>query len=258
MGKRLGQHFLKAKRSISKLIDGGDVQKTDIVVEIGPGKGVLTEILLEKSKKVIAIEKDSSLIPFLSEKFEKEIKEKRLEIIEGDILDFNPEDLPKKYKIVANIPYYITGAIIKLFLESKNQPEKMVLMMQKEVAERIVCRDGKQSILSLSVSLYGAPKYLGKVPARDFSPPPQVDSAIISIEEISKKNVKNIDEKHYFDFLKKLFNSRRKTLMKQLSLVSEKDKIKDILNELNIKENERAENLTQKEILLIYKKIFAL
>jgi 16S rRNA (adenine1518-N6/adenine1519-N6)-dimethyltransferase len=169
------------------MCSAGEVNEKDIVIEIGPGKGALTEKLLERAGKVIAIEKDCELVKFLQEKFKKEIENGKLELIEGDILKLRITNYElRKYKLIANIPYNITGAIIKKFLTEENQPEKMVLLVQKEVAERIVARDGKESILSLSVKAYGEPKYIMKVSKRFFSPEPKVDSAIIAINNISR------------------------------------------------------------------------
>ncbi len=188
--KSLGQNFLKSNLALKKIVEAGEISPDDTILEIGPGKGALTEKLLEKSDHVIAIEKDNALFNFLNEKFEKEIKEKKLILLNEDILKFsitNYELRIKDYKIIANIPYNITGAILKKFLANKNQPERMILMVQNEVAKRIMGKDG-ESILSISVKAYGNPKIIMKVPARYFSPAPKVDSAVIAIKNISKKN----------------------------------------------------------------------
>ncbi len=223
--KSLGQNFLKSTLAINKIIIAGEIKPIDIILEIGPGKGVLTEKLLEKAGKVIAVEKDRALIEILKEKFKKEITEKKLILIEEDILEFqitnyelqkstqgivleslgrSGDDGQRKFsaenfralqnnilrtlsfKIIANIPYNITGAILKKFLTEENQPELMVLMVQNEVAKRITARDKKESILSISVKAYGTPEIIMKVPARYFSPAPKVDSAVIKIKNISR------------------------------------------------------------------------
>ena len=160
-----------------------------MILEIGPGKGALTKKLLEKSGIVIAIEKDRELFGLLKDKFEKEIENKKLILVNEDILEFDTDKL-QNYKIIANIPYNITGAILKKFLTAKNQPETMVLMVQNEVAKRIVARDKKESILSISVKAYGEPKMIMKVPARYFSPSPKVDSAVILIKNFGKSSKK--------------------------------------------------------------------
>ena len=191
--KSLGQNFLKSEMALRKIIEAGEIKPDDIILEIGPGKGALTEKILEKAEKVIAVEKDRELVKFLKGKFAKEIAEKKLILIENDILEFDPLLISplaggEKYKIIANIPYNITGAILKKFLTEKNQPERMILMVQHEVAKRIVANDKKESILSISVKAYGEPKMIMKVPARYFSPSPKVDSAVISIKNISRRN----------------------------------------------------------------------
>lgn len=199
--KSLGQHFLTSTRAIESIIDAGDVVAEDIILEVGPGRGVLTEKLLVFAAKVIAVEKDRELIPILEEKFKKEIKSDKLDLLEKDVLEFDPEtlrfyDLP--YKVIANIPYYITGQFLRKFLETTYQPERMVLMLQKEVAERIVAKDKKESILSISVKAYGKPRYVETVKAGSFSPAPNVDSAILSIENISKEFFDSFSEAEFF------------------------------------------------------------
>ncbi len=216
--KTLGQNFLKSELALRKIIEVGEIKPDDIILEIGPGKGALTKKILEKAGTVIAVEKDRELIEFLKTKFAKEITTKKIILVEDDILKFNLEQdilertlgrsdgdgqrkfsaenfrgesenilLPISYKIIANIPYNITGAILKRFLTEKNQPERMVLMVQNEVAKRIVASDKKESVLSISVKAYGEPKMVMKVPARYFSPEPKVDSAIIIIKNISRR-----------------------------------------------------------------------
>src|SRR3989344_1481321 len=205
--KSLGQNFLKSKTALRKIIEAGEIKKSDVILEIGPGRGALTEKLLEKAGLAIAVEKDRALFEFLKIKFAPQILSRSLALVHSDILDFDineailvftnglgifSEDLSKNsklrnYKIIANIPYNITGAILKKFLTGKHQPEKMVLMVQQEVARRIVAQDSKESILSISVKAYWEPKMIMKVPARYFSPKPKVDSAIIIIKNISRK-----------------------------------------------------------------------
>jgi len=215
--KSLGQNFLKSAKALSDIIIAGEINKNDIILEIGPGKGALTEKLLEHAGKVIAIEKDNDLVIHLKERFKKEIGNDRFELIEGDVLDFDPKILKKPYKIIANIPYNITGAILKQFLSDIHQPERMVLLVQKEVAERIVARNGNESILSLSVKAYGTPKIISKVPARYFNPAPKVDSAIIAITNIARANFKNTQEEQlFFTIVKAGFTHKRKMLLSNL------------------------------------------
>ena len=186
--KSLGQNFLKSEIALRKIIEAGEIKSDEVILEIGPGKGALTSKLLEKSGAVVAIEKDRELFEFLKGKFAKEILKKKLILKNEDILELNSESILQNYKIIANIPYNITGAILKKFLTAKNQPERMILMVQHEVAKRIVAGDKKESIMSISVKAYGEPKMIAKVDKRYFSPAPKVNSAIIAIKNISRKN----------------------------------------------------------------------
>ncbi|HEV7702351.1 MAG TPA: 16S rRNA (adenine(1518)-N(6)/adenine(1519)-N(6))-dimethyltransferase RsmA [Candidatus Paceibacterota bacterium] len=216
--KSLGQNFLKSGLALKKIIEAGNITSDDIILEIGPGKGMLTGELLEKAKKVIAVEKDNQLFDFLKIKFIEQIKSGSLVLVHGDILGFS---VPLRYKVIANIPYNITGAILKKFLTEKNQPESMILMVQHEVAKRIVAHDNKESILSISVKAYGEPKMVMKVPARYFSPAPKVDSAVIAINHISRKIFKEnkIDEKKFWEIVKIGFAHKRKKLSGNLKSV---------------------------------------
>ena len=195
--KSLGQNFLKSEAALRKIVEAGEIKPTDTILEIGPGKGALTEKLLARSSQLVAVEKDRELVEFLKEKFKKEIEEGKLILVHDDILDFNIESYKLRatsYKLIANIPYNITGAILRKFLSAERQPERMVLLVQREVVQRIMARGNpstslgvKESILSISVKAYGTPKLIMKVPARYFSPAPKVDSAVISIKNISRK-----------------------------------------------------------------------
>ncbi len=215
--KSLGQHFLKSQSALTKIRDAGSIDDTDTVLEIGPGTGALTELLVVSAKKVIAIEKDRDLIPILEETFAAEIASEKLLLLEADIMNFDPCVLAgefgiKKYKLVANIPYYITGAIIEKFLSTAHQPETIVILIQKEVAERIIARDHKESILSIAVKAYGVPKIIAKVPPGAFVPPPTVDSAILSIEGITRNFFADADETVFFAMMKSVFGKKRKQI----------------------------------------------
>ncbi|MCE9549387.1 16S rRNA (adenine(1518)-N(6)/adenine(1519)-N(6))-dimethyltransferase RsmA [Candidatus Nomurabacteria bacterium] len=244
--KSLGQNFLKSETALRKIIEAGEIKPTDTILEIGPGKGALTEKLLEKAGLVIAIEKDKELISFLQEKFSTQIKNGSLVIKNEDILEFEIKNYKiKNYKIIANIPYNITGAILKKFLTENEQPTSMVLMVQNEVAKRIVARDNKESILSISVKAYGTPKMIMKVEARYFSPKPKVDSAIIAINNISRQifEKNGVNEEKFWEIVKTGFAHKRKKLGGNLKniLTSTNDKQKVVLNDLK---NKRAEDLT--------------
>ncbi len=207
--KSLGQHFLKNPYYLGLVADAAQIKSGEVVVEVGPGEGTLTRALLDRGAQVIAIEKDRRLIPLLKEKFAG----KNIEIIEGDALEFVP---PKKYKVVGNIPYYISGALFKKFLTAKNQPSTLVFLVQKEVGERIA-RSVKESILSLSVKAYGTPAYIKTVPRGAFAPAPKVDSAIVAVGGISRDNFKNkAHEERFFELVRKGFSGKRKKLRNNL------------------------------------------
>lgn len=204
--KSLGQHFLNSTHVLEQIISAAHIQKGESVLEIGPGTGVLTRALLNAGANVIAIEKDQRAVGMLEQDFFTEVKNGSLKIISGDVLDENillrsdlsvtPPEVGPQFCIVANIPYYITGAILEKFLEHEPRPNRMVLLVQKEVAERICAHDKKESILSISVKAFGTPKIIARVPPGAFTPPPTVDSAILVIENISdalfrKKNLLN-------------------------------------------------------------------
>ena len=244
--KSLGQNFLFTKGPIISMCDASEISETDTVLEAGPGKGILTEELLKRAGKVIVVEKDTSLIYHLEDKFSKEIKSGKLQIVVGDILKFNPEEYNLtngNYKLIANIPYYITGAFFEYFLSHDEQPNTMAILIQKEVAERIVNKDAKGSILSISVKAYGNPKYIKTVKKDLFKPAPKVDSAIILIENISKERFEksNISESDFFEILKKGFAHKRKRLMKNLNTTEE------IFVKCNLSKDVRAEELSVEE-----------
>lgn len=237
--KSLGQHFLKSERALNKIIEAARISPAETVLEIGPGQGALTHKLLEAGAKLIAVEKDDQLF----ESLKATIKNKWFHLIHQDILEFDQKEISGDYKVVANIPYNITGAILEKFLSGENQPKQMVLLIQKEVAERIVSRDGKESILSISIKAYGAPRYIEKVLAGSFVPAPKVDSAIISIENISKNFFKNFSEKAFFILLKAGFSSKRKKLLSNLANIYPKDSVRKAFQRLNLSENTRAEEV---------------
>ncbi len=248
--KSLGQNFLKSNLALRKIVEAGEIKKDDMVLEIGPGKGVLTEALLYAGAKVIAVEKDNELLAFLQNKFGDEIKSGTLVLVHDDILEFEVINLKvESYKVIANIPYNITGAILKKFMTSEHQPTSMILMVQHEVAKRIVASNKKESILSISVKTYGEPKMVMKVPARYFSPAPKVDSAVIAIKNISRKNFTSpqpssdksdgdrVFEEKFWEIVKKGFAHKRKKLAGNLKGLVKNE----ILQEFGQK---RAEDLT--------------
>lgn len=194
-----------------------DVSSKDVVFEIGPGTGMLTRELLKHAKKVIALEADKTLYEKLRKDFADDIRKRKLELKHGDIRTFDVEVLPKKYALVANIPYYLTGEIFRMFLESEHQPSSMTLLVQKEVADRI-SRSKKESILSLSVKAYGIPRREFLVPRGAFRPAPNVDSALLTVRGISRRNFSTrADEKRFFKLLHAGFAHKRKLVRGNLS-----------------------------------------
>ena len=253
--KSLGQHYLTSKVVIKDMVGASELKKNDIVLEVGPGKGILTKALLEESSRVYAIEKDDSLIPFLEKKFKEEIKEGKLKLLHGDVLNLDLKvTLPKKYVVVANIPYYITGVFLRKMLTDVNQPSKMVLMVQKEIASRILAHDKKESILSISVKVYGKPSVVRKVAKRYFKPVPKVDSAVLKIENISKKFFRgSVTEEKYFEFVKTGFSHKRKLLLNNLEVVCPKGVLQNKFRSCSVPQGSRAENLTINDWLCLVK-----
>ena len=249
--KSLGQHFLKSAKALRQLVEAGELSNTDIVLEIGPGEGALTRELLKTGAKVIAVEKDERMKTVLEETFAKEIKSKQLSISIGDILKTSAKEIgltKKPYKLIANIPYYITGAIIRQFLEEEFQPERMVLLVQKEVALRMVAKDGEQSILSIAVGVYGTPKYVATVPRGAFAPAPNVDSAIIALTGISraaflKYSKDSKFEKLFFDLIHAGFAHKRKFAQRNCEKIATKEQVETVWENCGLSKTIRAEEI---------------
>lgn len=244
--KSLGQNFLKSESVLKKIVEAGEVTKKDTVLEIGPGKGALTEHLLEAAGLVVAIEKDNSLYEFLKEKFAQEIESGKFRLLNEDILEVEMKEYGiKDYKILANIPYNITGAILKKFLTAEKQPQMMVLMVQHEVATRILARDAKESLLSVSVKAYGSPKMITKVDKRYFSPAPKVNSAVIKISNINRDifNTNHTKEDKFWEVVRAGFAHKRKKLSGNLKNLIKKEQFEEN-KEVKTLFEKRAEDLT--------------
>ncbi|MBU6388353.1 ribosomal RNA small subunit methyltransferase A [Patescibacteria group bacterium] len=215
--KSLGQHFLMHARIAERIALVAGLAPDAIVLEIGPGTGMLTRELVKRAKKVIALEADRDLFEKLRADFSHDIREGIVELVHGDIRTFDMSALPKGYALVANIPYYLTGDIFRMFLASDNQPSSLTLLVQKEVADRIA-RAKKESILSLSVKAYGVPKREFIVPRGAFVPAPKVDSAVLTVHDISRKHFATKgEEERFFALIHAGFAHRRKFVRKNLA-----------------------------------------
>lgn len=265
--KHLGQNFLKDKAVLDKIIQVANLNADDLVIEVGSGKGVLTKELVKHAGKVIAIEIDENLTNQLKIKYRNN---KKIEIINEDILKINlPELISQKfvdsnlfvdshrfsYNVIANIPYYITSPIIQLFLETRFPPKEMILMVQKEVAERICSKPGQMSILAVSVQYYAKPELLFYVPKAAFWPMPEVDSAVIHITcnlptgQAGMKHVTKSDARNFFRIVKAGFCAKRKLLINNLSssFYLDKKEVEEKIKKAGINPNSRAQELSVKD-----------
>lgn len=255
--KSLGQNFLIDGNIVRNIVKGAHVTKEDCVLEIGPGIGTLTEELALNAKKVVAVELDDSLLDVLDETLGKY---DNVEIIHGDILKVDIKKIIEEkldggpVKVVANLPYYVTTPIIAKLLEEGLNIESISVMVQKEVADRMVAGPGSKTYGSLSVfvNFYSNPQIILKVPKTVFMPQPKIDSAVIRLD--IKKDLPNIDREKFFSVVKAGFSKRRKTILNCLSSYGfdiDKDTIRQALEKANVKENERAENLSIEDFINI-------
>ena len=229
------------RRIAERIADAAGLSKNDTVLEIGPGTGMLTRALLERAKNVVAVEADGELVTELRETFASEIADGSLTLVHDDIRTFDPSVL-KTYLLVANIPYYITGEIIRMFLSAQAKPSSMTLLVQKEVAERIA-RSKKESLLSLSVKVYGTPRYQFTVPRGAFRPAPNVDSAVLTISDIQSGFASLKEEKTFFEVLRAGFAHKRKLLAGNLGVLAPSERVASALREAGIPEKARSEDV---------------
>lgn len=251
--KSLGQNFLRDEKVVEKIILSISPQENEIIVEVGPGEGVLTEALAKSGAQVIAIELDDRLIPVLEEKF-KDFPNVRIvhqNVLNVDIFSLLTTHYPllTSYRVVGNLPYYITSAIIRKFLENEHAPTQMFFMTQKEVAERICAMPGKMSILAVAVQYYADPELLFIVPKEAFTPVPKVESAFIHLLNKKRGGKHTIDRdttREFFRIVKIGFSARRKTLVNNLSngIYLEKKEAIHLLKSLGIEEKARAQDLS--------------
>ena len=248
--KSLGQHWLTDAATLQAMADAADVGAKDTVLEIGPGTGTLTRILTERAGHVVAIEKDESLFARLT----NEQIAKNLQFVSGDILTFDLTSLPADYKVVANIPYYLTSNLIRVLSETANRPSEIALLVQKEVAERVAASPGQMSLLSVSAQFYWEVKLGRVVPANLFTPPPKVDSQILILKR-RQKPLFEVEDKVYFQIVKAGYSARRKTLLNSLSggLRLGKTEVQNWLAAANISPGLRAQTLSLDDWFGLYK-----
>lgn len=253
----LGQNFFNNDILLNEILDKLDITKNDIVIEIGPGFGVLTEKLLLKSKKVISIEIDDRLIPILNENL-KEYD--NFKLIHNDFMKMNLEDLGNlngRFKVIANIPYYITTPILEKLFKSELSIDFIAIMVQKEVGNRILANVSTKEYGSLSVfvNYFSVPHVVKYIPAVNFIPKPKVDSVFIKFEILDNRKFENREiEDNFLKFVKRCFSMRRKTLYNVLSnFTKDKEILMKIFNYMDIDFNKRAENLTVDEFVKIFK-----
>jgi len=240
-----GQNLLVDDVALEDIVDAAEVGKGDAVLEIGPGIGNLTRKLCERAGFVLSIEKDPKFLPILKS-IKKDFKNFRYEIV--DVLDFDFQKALRSesgYKVVANIPYYITGKILQMLMTAEHKPESITILTQKEVAQNVAAGPGGLSILAISVQLFGEPKIIRAVPARSFYPAPKVDSAVLQIKLFGKPRYDVSDEKKFFKVVKACFAGKRKqihnTLKNNLRLGEEK--VNEILSQLKINPAARPQEL---------------
>lgn len=243
--KSLGQNFLQDPIALEKIISAAEMEPTDSVLEIGPGLGSLTRYLAVSAREVVAVELDEKLLPPLKAVIAPYAN---IRLIHGDILQFLPSDLVDQagYLVVANIPYYITSAIIRHLLENNPKPRRIVLTIQKEVADRICATPGDMSLLALSVQVYGNPRIAARIPAGAFFPAPKVDSAVLCLDVYPEPQIKSEWLNTFFKLIKAGFSQKRKTLRNSLSsgLHISPTNAADLLTRANIDPQRRAETLS--------------
>ena len=250
--KKLGQNFLQDPFALDSIAAAAEIQPTDTVLEIGPGLGSLTRYLAVAAREVIAVELDPDLIPPLQAVTQPY---DNIRIIHGDILKLSPQELVQEpgYLVVANIPYYITSAIIRHLLEHDPKPRRIVLTIQKEVADRICAQPGDMSLLALSVQVYGQPRLVQRIPAGAFFPAPKVDSAVLCVEIYETPRIQPELLNTFFKLVKAGFSQKRKTLRNSLSsgLHISTLEAEGLLKKANIDPMRRAETLSIEEWQLL-------
>jgi len=248
--KSLGQHWLQDDASLMAMLEAVDVGPDDTVLEIGPGLGTLTAKLVQTARQVIAVEFDHILALGLPQR----LNAKNLQVVQQDILSFDLTSLPSGYKIVANIPYYLTSNLIRTISESTNPPSQAAILVQKEVAERAAAKPGQQSLLSVTAQFYWQVSLGRTVSAKLFTPPPKVDSQILVLKRHPQELFPGVEAKRFFRLAKAGFSERRKTLRNSLSggLHLNKEQTEALLQASGIDPALRAQNLSLEQWQKLY------
>jgi len=254
--KRLGQHFLIDEQVLEHILSAAELSPGDIVVEIGPGLGILTEALARQGARVIAVEVDGKLVALLKKRL---AGFPDVRVVRADILKVPPQQLLREnlpdsdpsrgYKVIANLPYYITSPVLSHFLEAQPRPSEMVVMVQREVGETIAAAPGKTRLISVKTQFYSKPVIVSYVPAASFYPPPKVDSAILRLDVYSQPPIEVSDVTGFFDMVMHGFSSPRKQLRNSLahSLEMPPDQVASLLEKAGIEAKRRAETLSLEE-----------
>lgn len=260
--KSLGQHWLHDEPTLDAICDSADVQAGDVVLEVGPGLGTLTRRLLARGARVTAVEFDESLAARLPQNVSEHLGHledgpvgANLTVVQSDILQFDLTALPAGFKVVANIPYYLTSNLIRVLCESANPFSAAAILIQKEVAERVVARPGQMSLLSVSAQYYCEVNLGVQVPAALFTPPPKVDSQVLVLHRRSQPLFDDVDTRAFFRLVKAGFSQKRKTLVNSLSagLSISKDQAREMLGAAGIAENTRAQALSLDDWYALYR-----
>lgn len=257
--KELGQNFLTDQRALARIVEAAELSRRDVVIEVGAGLGTLTHLLAQTAGRVIAVELDRELAAAMSRLL---AGDSNVTIIQGDILQFPPTELLARaglapytpYLVVGNLPYLITSAILRHFLEAERRPRRMVITVQREVAERITARPGEMSLLSVSVQFYGQPQILLRLKPGAFYPPPEVSSAVVRIDCYTEPPFSVEDPHRFFRLVRAGFAQRRKQLHNSLSaeLALPDDQVRAALREARIDPHRRAQSLSLEEWVALY------
>jgi len=248
--KGLGQNFLSDPAALARIVEAADLSAADTVVEVGAGVGTLTRLLAEQAGRVVAVELDPRLVDILRDQL-ADLDNVRL--VQGDILALSDLGVPHLgYKVVANLPYYITSAVLRRLLSQPPRPCRLVLTLQREVAQRIVAEPGQMSVLAVSVQFYGRPRLVGRIPAGAFYPPPKVESAIVRIDVADSTTVAlpgGVDEAAFFHLVRAGFSQKRKKLRNSLSagLARPVAQVEQALRQADISPSRRAQTLSLEE-----------